>query len=257
MKNRSRSGISFRMIAVLVVIAVGVVFFFTHRQSRPDTSEGIAYIQNQNQKSVDEISEHIYQRKEQEIIDQTETALQDPDTNVYNLFNDFVMFGDSRVYGYITTGALDPSRVLADGGATIHNIPDYLSVIEQLRPKNIFLSYGVNDMGLEIGSEEGGYGAQYEAEIQKILEIVPGANIYVNSIIPAQPFRVETSPSWGNVDAYNAEIKKMCKRNKWHYIDNDPLADGGNANIYQEDGVHFLFDFYPVWARHMLEATIS
>ena len=257
MKKRRRQRFNFHIILILAVIVAGVVFFLRRSGSRPDTSEGIAFIQNQNQKSVDEISAHIYERKEQEIIDQTEAGLEDPNTNVYSLFNDFVMFGDSRVYGYITTGALDPSRVLADGGATIHNIPDYLSVIEQLRPKNIFLSYGVNDMGLEIGSEEGGYGAQYEAEINKLLEIVPQANIYVNSIIPAQPFRVETSPSWGNVDAYNEEIKKMCKRNKWHFIDNDPLADGGNANIYQEDGVHFLFDFYPVWARHMLEATIS
>ena len=108
-------------------------------------------------------------------------------------------------------------------------------------------------MGLNIGENEGdpGYDVVYEEQIKKLLTVDPGAHVYVNSIIPATPAALQKSPRWDKVDAFNAKIKAMCDRNGWTYIDNDALAQGGQANIYQEDGVHFLQQFYSQWAENM------
>ena len=116
----------------------------------------------------------------------------------------------------------------------------------------IFFSYGVNDMGMNIDAEEGGYDGQYESQIKKIVEVCPDATIIVNSIIPATPAAVQKSPSWGNVDAYNTKIKSMCEKNKWIYVDNSEISQNGNANIYQNDGIHFLTTFYSTWAENMI-----
>lgn len=91
-------------------------------------------------------------------------------------------------------------------------------------------------MGLNIGENEGdpGYDVVYEEQIKKLLAVDPDANVYVNSIIPATPAALQKSPRWDKVDAFNAKIKAMCDRNGWTYIDNDALAQGGQANIYQK-----------------------
>ncbi len=179
--------------------------------------------------------------------------------SLWNLFDEAVLIGDSRVYGFMSYGFLPSYQVLAAGGYTIQNIPEYLSSVALLQPNAIYLSFGINDMGLNIGQEEGenGYSKVYTRQIQSLLDQAPQATIVVNSVIDATPSAVANSPRWNKVADFNRQIKQMCKENGWIYVDNDSLAQGGKAPIYNSDGVHLVSTFYEPWAKNMLKARYS
>lgn len=179
--------------------------------------------------------------------------------SVWNLFEDAMLIGDSRVYGFMSYGFIPASQVKAAGGYTINNIPEFLSAVAAMQPEVIYLSFGINDMGLNIGQEEGvdGYKVVYTRQIEALLENVPNATIVVNSVIDATPAAVARSPRWDKVADFNRQIKEMCQEHDWIYVDNDPLAQNGNAPIYNADGVHLVSTFYEPWAKNMLQARYS
>lgn len=179
--------------------------------------------------------------------------------SIWNLFDDAVFIGDSRVYGFMSYGFIPSNQVLAAGGYTIQNISEYLNSVALLQPEVIYLSFGINDMGLNIGQDEGenGYAKVYTRQIEALLDRAPKATIVVNSVIDATPNAVANSPRWNKVAEFNRQIKQMCKENDWIYVDNDPLAQGGNAPIYNADGVHLVSTFYEPWAKNMLKARYA
>jgi lysophospholipase L1-like esterase len=146
---------------------------------------------------------------------------------------------------------------LANSGDDATYIEDHVDEVDSLQPKYIYIAYGVNDMGREVGYWDGqdGYGSVVEEQIDKLLAVDPEANIIVNSIIQCTPEALEYAPRWANVDTYNQELQEMCERRGWVYVDNSTICDYGNADIYQADGVHFYSKFYYTWAQNMITQT--
>lgn len=247
MKKKSlRKNRTLIVAAAAVILIVALLSFF----QRPDVTAGQKYIQEQEQLNVDKLAKSLAKIRSQEL----KQAQEEGNLNPFALFNDYVFFGDSRVMGFYMYGFLDTSRILADKGNTINNITDWDEQVKVIRPTNLYFSYGVNDMGLNVDGQEGGYDGVYEKQIKHVLKLCPkGAKVYVNSILPATPEAVEKSPAWEQVDDYNKKIKKMCEKNGYIYVDNDEITANGNADIYQSDGVHLLDSFYPVWAMNMNE----
>lgn len=170
--------------------------------------------------------------------------------DVIAAFDDYALFGDSRAYGLKSYGVLDPDFVYAEAGHTILNCTDYKDVIQQTRPARLVFSYGVNDMGLEIGGDgDHAYAQTFEQKIDELLAVVPDAKVFVCSIIDVTPSAKERSPRWDKAARYNAQLQEMCQRRGWIYVDNDPL--GNDLSSYQEDGVHFTPDFTWTWARNI------
>lgn len=171
-------------------------------------------------------------------------------------YKDSVLVGDSRVVGFSNYGFVPGNQVFAVAGGTLEDISEWVDGIGQMKPKYIYISFGVNDMGLEIGKDKGenGYGQVLKEQVGKLLEVSPNSKIIVNSIINATPAAVEKSPAWAQVDNYNAQLKEACEEMGWYYVDNSALSNGGTAPIYQPDGVHFLENFYYEWAANMLSS---
>ncbi|MCF0260061.1 MAG: hypothetical protein HUJ54_09405 [Erysipelotrichaceae bacterium] len=218
-------------------------------------AEGKAFLRAQESKDMQEITARLDKRR----MDDFTEAVQDGSVDVFSMFHDYAFLGDSRVVGFSTYGYLDDARVFAGAGHTIRNVDDYLENLKSLQPSVVYLSYGVNDTGLNIGGGEGegGYGAVYEAQIDKILDVVPNAKIVVNSIIAPSTEAVARSPRWAAYTDFNEQLKAMCEKRGWTYVDNDALGDGGTAQIYQADGVHFLSQFYYVWGQNILDAEMK
>lgn len=212
--------------------------------------EGQDYLQNQAQMDISSLDAKLTARQEAELVERIQSGKAD----LFSLFSNAVILGDSRVYGFGSYGYLRDDQVFAEAGDTIENISDSAEQIKALKPKVIYLSYGVNDMGLNIGADlgEDGYRQVYEEQINTLLNGSPGSIIAVNSVIPPTPQTVEAKPRWGKTEDFNRQIQQMCEDKGWVYIDNNELAEGGNAEIYQPDGIHFLDSFYPVWAENML-----
>lgn len=244
------------IIGILPALAVLAGCLGPHSPGSGPYSSGLAYLQAQQQVDPAPIEARLNEQSiQKEKLAQVKNGTLDP----FTLFKDSVILGDSRVYGFDSYQFLPENQVFAAAGNTIKNIQDHADQIGKIKPKTIYLSYGVNDMGLKIGAESGtdGYRAEYEKQIQTLLAKSPNSVIAVNSIVPVTPEALEKSPRWDQAEDYNRQIAQMCADNGWYYIDNTSLADGGQAQIYQPDGIHFLTDFYPVWARNMVLTRFS
>ena len=197
----------------------------------------------------------ISKRKRDELVASIEAG----ENDLFGFFSNSIFMGDSRVYGFWSYGWFPVERTFAEAGYTILNITDYLEEIEKLQPEYIILSYGMNDMGLQVGSDlgEDGYAQVYRDKIEAVLEKSPNSKIVINSIIPAAPSVVEANPKWGSWKDLNWQMKEMAEENGWIYVDNDALSPDGTADIYAEDGIHLQKSFYPVWAMNILETILD
>ncbi|UNT96893.1 SGNH/GDSL hydrolase family protein [Allobaculum mucilyticum] len=243
------------VIAIVCAAVIGGLWYRLSAKGSQDLQTGLNYLEAQESKTIDELEQTLSQKRRSRMM----AAIESGKSSIFSLFQDSLIFGDSRVYGFGSYSFVPNDQVLAEAGATILNITDYLDVVKNVQPEKIYLSYGVNDMGLQIGSDRGdnGYRQVYEEQIDKLLEVSPHSQIIVNSILDATPARVEESPRWGHVAEYNEQIKQMCEDRGWTYVDNSELTQNGNADIYQPDGVHLQSNFYPLWAQNMILAATN
>ncbi|MBR2729039.1 MAG: hypothetical protein IKD92_04110 [Lachnospiraceae bacterium] len=178
------------------------------------------------------------------------------ENGVWDAFDDYVFLGDSRVVGFDVYGFLAADRVLAESGDTINAITDRLDTVRSYDPKYVFLSYGINDIGVGLWPTPEEYADAYEDKIDALREALPDAEIYVNSILPATQYAVEGSPVWGGLPEYSEAVRRMCERKEIPFIDNDALVEE-RGNLYEQDGVHFQPDFYYYWAENQLLAVFD
>ena len=51
---------------------------------------------------------------------------------------------------------------------------------------------------------------------------------------------------------YNEKLEAMCEKKQIGYIDNSDIIED---EYYEEDGIHFKANFYPIWAEKMAEVA--
>lgn len=170
---------------------------------------------------------------------------------VWESFRDFVFLGDSRVEGFEVYGFLPDERVLAGTGDTINAITEQLDTIRGLSPKYIFISYGINDIGIGFWPTAEEYASAFADRLDTLREAVPDAEIYVNSILPATEDGVAYAPVWGGLPEYSEAVRKMCEEKEICFIDNASLFEE-HEDLYAGDGVHLQPDFYRYWGENQL-----
>ena len=171
---------------------------------------------------------------------------------LWSRFDGAVLTGDSRVVGFSLYTGIPDSHVKARNGATITELPGFVQEIAALRPQRVFIAYGINDIKSSVGGKTAAQYAEYAGKkISEMEKALDGAEIYVNSILPVSPSLAEHDPEYRKVDAYNRELKEMCRKHGWHFIDNDSIA-AKYADLYVSDGIHLEAGFYEHWGRNML-----
>lgn len=236
--------------AVLFLVVILLIVTFT---SKEHTSEGVAYIKEQEALKTKKLSKKLTNKR----IEEKTTLIKEGKIDVFSMFDDYALYGDSRVYGFGSYGFLPWNNVFAAAGNTILNITDFNDQVKQINPSNLYFSYGVNDMGLDLKKEGGTYADLYEEKVKEVLKIVPKAHVFINSIIPPTAETLAENPRWDRANEYNTQLKAMCEKNGWTYIDVTSVTDDGDPKYYQADGVHFIRDIYPIWAQKMIDATIN
>ena len=88
--------------------------------------------------------------------------------------------------------------------------------------------------------------------LTQLKEEVPDAHIFVNSIFPVQEKAIEEEPLLAKIPDYNEALKELCDSQTVAFIDNTSLVE---EQYYEQDGVHFKADFYPIWAQRMAEVA--
>lgn len=204
--------------------------------------EALAHVDS---KKIDSVEERL---KQVTIRDKTTSKTKD---SYAVRFNNTIIMGDSLSQAFLDYRLLNKNQVIANRGRRVDNIDEDINKVIQLAPSIVFMGYGMNDLEYNRGNAAN-FIAVYKTQVQKIKKALPKTKIYVNSILPTNKKAREIKPVFGSYVQFNEEMKKMCEEEGLQYIDNLPLMNWSD-NIYEKDGIHPLFPYYPKWLENMAE----
>ena len=257
--------------AILVSVAAVLIIAQTERaeaafaetEATSQVARGTAYIKSQEASPVAPIEEAI-SAEEQEALQaiELEELLSDPSRIFEALVSsNTVLVGESRTAGFSAYGFLDENHVLGGIGWSIQEIPALYEQIASLSPSNIVFSFGINELGRYPDTPVYYYSPELFAQdlgsfIDTIREMVPGAKIYVNCIVPCTDAVYQEYPGYGAIPEWNEYLKEFCKEKGYGFIDISDLC-AEHVDMYREDGTHLISDFYPYWGARILEAILE
>lgn len=236
-------------IAVVAGISIIISLLVSDKpESTTDLKDGIAYIEALEKADISETEQQIKEIKRAE----RKAALESGEQDVWKYFNDSVILGDSRAVGFEYHGFVDENRVFAEGGATIRNIPDYIEDIKKINPSSIILCFGLNDISIGYWKTSEEYIQELDEMRKLLLDSIPNATVFVNSIIPAVDPAFEKSEKWRDIPDWNTDIKTHCEEESIPYIDISEVIEE-HKDLYDDvDGIHMKKEFYPFWAIAMI-----
>lgn len=259
-RGGSRLGIwiAAAVIAVAVIAAVVILAGGLRRRPHGDTSRGIAYLEDLERASVDRVDSVLAERRAQKLEKERRERVEQlasGEVDVWSLFQDYVIVGDSRAVGFSVWDFLLEERVLADGGWTIRDLKEHIPDIQAINPSQIFLCFGLNDVGIEYWETAEEYAAEYRDVLEELQAALPNAKIYVNSILPELGYENERRKE--RIPLFSEAVRAMCKEAGYAFVDNDEIAEQ-YADLYDpEDGIHFRQEFYPIWAANMMTTVYN
>ena len=238
------------LLIFVVLICIFTVVFLFRLLFGPDnrnTAEGVSYLKKLEAQDIKSTESRV---KEVRKASQAK-AVEEGTLSVWAQFNDYVIFGDSRTVGFSFHEFLDAQRVMAEGGLTIRDIPNYVQQMKVLNPGTLILCTGLNDVSIGYWPTPEEYIKEYEEQMEHLSEELPNTHVYINSIFPAQDPAFEKEDSWIRIPEYNEAVKAWCKEKGYSYIDNSSVYEE-HKDLYDIDGIHFRKDFYQYWAINIL-----
>lgn len=164
-------------------------------------------------------------------------------------FQNALIMGDSLAEAFGDYQLVSSSNLLATRGRRTDNIDQEIATAISLAPRTIFLSYGMNDLEYCRGNAQR-FIRQYKKQIHKLKEALPDTKIFINSLIPMDAAAIAQIPVYARYKEFNEALKQMCEEEQITYIDNTALMDWSPA-VYEIDGVHPQYSYYPIWLAHM------
>ena len=239
-----RIGVGCALVITVILLAVQGVSNLTKKPV--DTSEGIAYIKGKESADAKTIEQKINQlEKKDGTGDSSDTR------SMKERFSGAVVMGDSIAASFTEYDVLNTSSVVAKIGIHFSELDDQIEQAKQLDPQLVFLAYGMNDVTKTNGDVDK-FIKDYSDVIKKIQKAMPDAHIFVNAVFPVQESAVEKEPALANIADYNEKLEAMCEKKQIGYIDNSDIIED---EYYEEDGIHFKANFYPIWAEKMAEVA--
>ena len=230
--------------AVLILLVILAVWGIRQLVTpKVDTEQGLSYIRAAESEDITTIEQKINQLERQD---------GGEDSRSYKeKFASSIVMGDSIAEGFSEYDLLNASSVVSKIGVHLYELEEQVQQAADLNPQVIFLALGMNDVIATAGDTEQ-FLEQYEAVVAQLREAVPNAHIYVNSIFPVQDSAIEKEPELAQISEYNTVLRQMCDDLQRGFIDNTDLVQD---QYYEEDGVHFKAEFYPLWADRMAEVA--
>lgn len=232
--------------ALVLLLLVILVVHGIRRLTAPraDTEQGLEYIKAAESDDIATIEQKISQLEQQDGGDDTDRSCKEK-------FASSVVMGDSITEGFSEYDVLNASSVVSKIGVHLNELDEQVQQVKELDPQVIFLAYGMNDV-ISTAGDTDQFLEEYETLVDQLREEVPNAHIYVNSIFPVTDSAVKKEPELAQISEYNTALKGMCDEMQVGFIDNTELVED---QYYEEDGVHFKAEFYPIWAERMAEVA--
>lgn len=190
-------------------------------------------------------------------------------------FADAVFIGDSRTDGLRLYGGIKGADFLCYKGLSVFEVmedkptiqtPDgKVSVLQALQQKSygkVYLMLGLNELGY---NNDQSFADTYEAVVDKLLELQPEADLYLQLLIPVsdQKCRQTNQPYYvtnQQVAVYNEIIRSIAAEKQIYLLDvGEAMVDetGQLPMDASADGIHFHREGYTVWYEYLKVHTVE
>lgn len=124
--------------------------------------------------------------------------------------------------------------------------------VELLQPRRVVMTFGTNNVGMEIDR----FIEYYEAAIDAVLEAYPHTYIIIGSIFPVDQYRQNTAITMKRIDQMNQALAEMAQRKEVKFLNwSEAILDEETGHSLFEatiqDGVHLtragmenIFDYF-------------
>lgn len=190
-------------------------------------------------------------------------------------FADAVMIGDSRTDGMRLYSGMRGVDFLCYKGLSVFEVMSDKEVIQTADGKKgvlqalgekqytkVYISLGVNELGYNYDQ---GYSDTYNAMVDKVRELQPDADIYLQLLIPVntqkcaeskQPYYVTNK----QIGVYNDIIRTIAVEKQVYLLDVGEIFVDENGEMFYEasfDGVHFHKEGYAKWYEYLKTHTVK
>ncbi len=169
-----------------------------------------------------------------------------------NVKADIVFFGDSLIY-YGDFSSVFPRNVVCNlglRGDTIQGMIDRLDQVRMLKPTQVYLMAGINDVAYING---GSFGEKYDCLVGLLLEIVNREYLFIHSLPPVNDVQFCVSCTNNQIISCNKEIKGIAQKHNIHIIDifSIYVKDGLMPEDLSVDGIHLKSHAYEMWYKEL------
>ena len=190
-------------------------------------------------------------------------------------FADAVLIGDSRTDGLRLYSGIRGVDFLCYKGLTVSEVMNDKPVIQTADGKigvlqalaqeqygKVYLSLGLNELGY---NDDPLFRDTYRAVVDKIRELQPDADIYLQMLIPVNTQRCEETKQPGyisnrQVAVYNDIIRAIAAEKQVYLLNVGEIYTDENGELIYEltsDGVHFRKDGYKQWYAYLKTHTVK
>lgn len=166
-----------------------------------------------------------------------------------SVFANSVVIGDSIAYGILQTDLMLSTSVVAQIGANLKELLDYIPQVQSLNPRHLFLYVGFNDIGMCMGDTDQYY-RDFVTFVTQLQAACPGVPVYLNHLVRVRDIETLENELYLHVDEYNAIIDQIASEYGLGVIETEDLV---KEEYYYKDGYHMVYSFYPKWLRRMAE----
>lgn len=242
-----------KRIVIIVVVsmfltAIGVLFF--RKDNSEEIAKGRAYLKSLSSQDVTAIENKIKAQdrsSNQSAMDREMAKLEKNPNQVWPLFKDYVILGDSRAVDFNLF--LNEKYCLAEKNKTINHIKTKMKQVVALNPSHIIIAYGLNDISIPRWKNINTYTSDFHIILASLHKALPHATIYVNSILPVKKY---PEANYHRISQYNVAIAKMCRSYGYVYVNNSNVA-AAHMNLYAQDGMHVQSSFYKYWGVNIIK----
>lgn len=189
-------------------------------------------------------------------------------------FADAVLIGDSRTDGLRLYSGIRGVDFLCYKGLTVSDVMSDKPVIQMADGKigvlqalaqkqygKVYLSLGLNELGY---NDDPLFRDTYRAVVDKIRELQPDADIYLQMIIPVSTQRCQETnqPAYisnQQVAVYNDMIRAIAAEKRVYLLNVGEIYTDENGELIYEltsDGVHFRKSGYKQWYEYLKAHTV-
>lgn len=172
-------------------------------------------------------------------------------------FTKDLFIGDSITESLSFYEFVNDANVDAKLGMTILKANDHLAVVGSMKPANIYIMFGANDIDGVL--TDAVFVQRYAGLIDSIQAKSPGSHVYVQSILPVSKKIAAEKPflNQAHFDQLNALLKQLAAEKGATYINVASVLQNSDESLYEPDGIHFKKAFYPLWLDFLISNAAS